>query len=640
MSPDFKPAAIDAARQTMQHFIQDASVRWVALFGEMQIGKTAAILATFQRMYEVPEMFDTNQPKFFLITGMNAKEYRSQVLQDMVQYGCTFKLDTHRNLELRQLDDETKALLKNPAVEKVVAIDESSAGIKDGSVLDNFIRDTLQIDTSDGGVGINQQLMQMNIRIITISATPIAEMIRYARSLEDVERINNIRDFAPVPVFLKPGDGYYGVRDALREGCVFDNHGVRAWDPNTKTITPDFEKALQLAKTRITEERERGMGADDGRFFIVREPNVTAEDLLKFEAAVQCALGDSHHIVAERMNQSGDGLTTLLLETGKSILDIPPNKKVIRVIVITSMLRMAIRVPMTYVGLLWDNVSDNVDVAAQSLAGRRCGYSSKRDIPVYTTRAAVEAYGRLWERIESTRDDPILLREVFYEHLLNNNTSHSRPVGGRRTNDAPRVFTVVTEVDLDAADPLFKELSTVWNLDWRRGDSWSDKVRSFVDRCAGAKGKIANQKIVNKHGFNPQRADWQTEDGSAGALTKPTSGVQMQFGQLVRKSAAPMNHEKAIVPTEVLEQCRSGDEKGTHQVVVLKNSYVIDKASATNGNYYTRLVISLPQRKAFVLQRLSPASSHHVAPYFPEPVTQLRAPRTALGGVPHAKSEE
>lgn len=411
----FYPNSLATAEEVVSHM--RSGKRWGAVCGQTQAGKTEVMLAICEMYHGLMQTHagHNNDVDYYTITGMNAKDYEPQVQDDIARIGVVNVPFIMRNHDLRKLKDRRSLRYKrlvDPNVTKVVIVDESMYGIRAESTLSGLFHGLLNLDF--GSADIEDQLEARNIFLITTSATPYAEMVR----------IVNGKTQEPIPyvVLHHPGEGYYGLRDLIESGNLHDNtvndRPVRFFDKKNLTLT---DKGIAAIHAGLLCNSERKV--NHGSIMLVRNAFACSNPRLLREALLKEF--PNHNFRIETLGSRCDNdINSLVRSDGTSLLDYPPPAGVHQIVVINDMLRLAIRVPMHNVCMIYDETSNKTDIVTQSLAGRRTGYNKQfDDIPVFTNKQAVVAQATFWKDLDAAEGDQRKIRDVCRKFFLSNPTT-------------------------------------------------------------------------------------------------------------------------------------------------------------------------------------------------------------------------
>ena len=454
MKPKFYQSTQDTAEYITSIIFDPATNhRWLQLFGQPQMGKTAIMLATAQTLYDQLRKLSSNDaaPYFAIITGMNDKEWPSQVNLDYLKYNCSFagvslKGNVFKNSALANKKKNGKLIqaLSDPTREKYLFLDESHYAVKSNSSLKKLLVDELGLNFA---TDINEQLAAKRIRLLTVSATPFPEILR----------TEDITDTAlPKIIYLEPDKAYYSMKCLQADGLLFDNgDGKDIFDEGGLSST--FKEALgKLVPGQTALIRSARLAKNYNRAEKQQLKNLAA-------AHLGC------HVEIKICGSNGDWRSLSIQDKDRQVYhmeDDPVRSDTIRLVLVDQMLRVAIRVPMDYFSMLWDSSTDTLEVAVQSLAGRRMGFCSNK-IPVYTNKQAIQNYIELIEFIKerhATYSGKKLLAEV-QQKLKSVNTNAGTVSAKRQVNSvlfkAEGDFKGLLEVKKAA---LRKELKTIFGV--------------------------------------------------------------------------------------------------------------------------------------------------------------------------------
>ena len=353
---------IDTAKEIIYNFYTQQN-RWCLLFAEMQSGKSGTFFSvsyiigrnTILTKKLGIDLNSNNNINVFLLTGMNEKELIEQFEKDIVGFtGMDIDKNVLHNSEMNSRflkipeedwSNDDKVLISKIRKNSLILIDESHYGSDKRQVLNQFLTKIVGIKPT----GDNTPLIENNIYVVSISATPMAEFIQAKNS-----------EFKKKIIPLKNSDGYYGIVD------MFDNNKIHnASDlKDNKSIDMFIDRFLNIKKngyilirsTKYQEEIKKRLG----------------ERLI--DVCIECY--DSDKI---NKNKTIDGL-----------LEEIPKKKTI--IFLKGKLRAGKRINTQNIIMIHDTAESKTDTTVQSLLGRCCGYNKNKDVEIYCDKFSAEKY--------------------------------------------------------------------------------------------------------------------------------------------------------------------------------------------------------------------------------------------------------
>jgi len=340
--------------------------RWCLLFAEMQSGKSGTFFSIPYIISRNKTLIDKlgidmsdNEINVFLLTGMNEKELISQFEKDIDGFtGMDITKNVLHNSEMRKFlskpedswNTSDKTVINKMRKNSLILIDESHYGSDKNQVLDKFLRKILNINPN----GDNTPLIENNVYVVSISATPMAEFIN-----------SNISDFKKKIIPLKNSNGYFGIVDMFNENRVFDSYDLK----DDKSCNLLIDKILNMYKNgyiliRCTQKQQNRLVYQIGKRMI------SALDIINYDQYSKSTILDNM------------GINDILSEI--------PNKKTL--IFLKGLLRAGKRVNTQNVIMVHDTSVSNVDTTVQSLLGRCCGYGKNRDIDIYCDKISAKKY--------------------------------------------------------------------------------------------------------------------------------------------------------------------------------------------------------------------------------------------------------
>lgn len=325
MSSGFHLRQREAGKNIYNHFKR--SIRQCALIANLQSGKTG----TFQ--YVIRKMLRSGRVKrVIIISGMSDNDLKTQAINDSKQLNPEYasQIAVRFNRDLPRIKGVKHTL---------IILDESHYGSTKDQAVDKFLeRNGIAVD------GNTFKMEEYNNYILTVSATPFAELSDYSRGKNHHKEV----------VFLKAGDGYLGIRDFYTAGNMHPIFKI-------KDFPERFIEMMQEPKYYI------------GRF---HKQTISEEELQEL-----CDDAGVDMIVFAQTSEMVSYITKLS-ELNEKMENAPERPTLI---VIKGKLRAGcVLEHKTHIGWVWENSTDpKTDTIMQGLAGRCCGYNSNMSIQIY-----------------------------------------------------------------------------------------------------------------------------------------------------------------------------------------------------------------------------------------------------------------
>ena len=338
--PTFYPNQISTAME-----IYESSTRYNILSAQMQSGKTGAAL-----YYAFKMLKDHRCGMIFIISGNRDTALRKQWGDNIVTHLRNFAKETDEFLKMQEcikiyFGQDLHKVDSEEFKNSVCIWDESHYGqTKDQSLFRFFNR----MEIYSSLKGRNDELDAMDINILSVSATPAAELasIHYDSTPQDKTIFQ-----------LEAGNGYRGIREFNEDGLI--HKAVPILNDNKNKIIELLEKYKGLKK-----------------YMIIRAQNtkkVNADEILSNIAAEQgfgYVLYDGDH---------KDNLVEL---------DTEPSK--FTIVHVKGMLRMGKELTKDHIcAIMETSQSINTDTCLQGLPGRCCGYHDKK-IDIYVPKCFLQ----------------------------------------------------------------------------------------------------------------------------------------------------------------------------------------------------------------------------------------------------------
>ena len=365
---------IETAKDIIYNFYTKKN-RWCLLFAEMQSGKSGTF---FSIPYIISrnniltkklaiDMFD-KEINVFLLTGMNEKELISQFEKDIDAFtGMDIKKNVLHNSEMRKFlsrnekewSKSDKIVIDRMRRNSLILIDESHYGSDKDQILDKFLTKILNINPN----GDNTELINNNIYVVSISATPMAEFLNA-----------NISEFKKKIIPLKNAEGYWGIVGMFDKNKIYQSHDLK----NQNSIDKMLDDILNIKKSgyilvRCTSTQQNKIKNR------IEERKIKKLQTINYDQYEKSRILDNSGI--------------------NDILGQATTSKVI--IFLKGLLRAGKRVDTKNIIMVHDTSDSKVDTTVQSLLGRCCGYGKNQEIVIYCDKESAFKY-KLW--VESGYD--------------------------------------------------------------------------------------------------------------------------------------------------------------------------------------------------------------------------------------------
>lgn len=338
--------------------------RWCLLMAQMQSGKSGTffsvpyIISRNENIRKNLNIDYKNEINMFLLTPMSDTELVKQFEQDIVSFtGADLRRNVIHNNEMQKFlktkendwritDKETIEKMKHNSI---ILIDESHYGSNNTQVLNTFLKNILGINAN----GDNKALINKNMYILSISATPMAERI-------SIDNKNIKKTLIP----LNTTKEYFGII-----GMWENNKIKQSFDLNNNDEINKFINHIENINT-------------DGYVF-VRANNSgkkTIDDIIaKMPTYIEC------------INYNQETKKSIFSDTDiNDILSLKPNCK--KIIFFKGKLRAGQRVNTENVIMVHDTAKSNPDTTVQSFLGRCCGYNKNKDVEIFCDLKSAKAY--------------------------------------------------------------------------------------------------------------------------------------------------------------------------------------------------------------------------------------------------------
>lgn len=361
---------------------------FVLLVALTQSGKTGTMVGLIKQFLLTYNNYTPVQ-NIIVITGLSSREWKTQTTE-RIPDGIRV---LHRNDLNNDLADELKQ-----AKNVLIIIDEVNIACQ--------AKQTLEILFKRAGFQTIQELIERDIKIVEVSATPDGVLYNLSNS-SWLEHTKIIKSY--------PGIGYTGVKELLEQNRIFqfyDLKGVIKGSNKIKKSTIDHIKKLKIIIDNFTSPR----------YHLIRIPGGDSV----INSNLHYVFGDEQYEYLRYDQQSSADDLQDLLKTA-------PMKHTF--ILIKEKLRCAVTLAKQYLGLLYERyvISPSDSTINQGFAGRTCGYDTNKDSIIFTNKPSIERYIAAWN--SDFKDHTIAWKsKTTYFSRIDNKTI------GRRTFNHHELF--------------------------------------------------------------------------------------------------------------------------------------------------------------------------------------------------------
>lgn len=364
----------------LKAFQEDSSLTHVLLLAQMQMGKSGTYWYVIFKM-----LFDDNFhiDNVIVMSGNREVDLYEQVKKDHIEYtnwfieqeqGSTTSLTNEAKKDMYNKAHSKIQVIWGPGLAKDTAVvkpntlivwDESHYAQSENNTPDRFFKRN-GLDTLVNGS--KPSLDDMNVRLLTVSATPFSELICFS----ECGHHKLIR--------LEPGDSYCGVDTYCNKKAFKASfHVNEETKDDMRSILRDYSEMNKYMLVRVSDNRRS--------IKIIRE--------LCEELSIDLKLYNSKKMDIQ--------MADLIEEPEKAT-----------VILISGMLRMGKVVPKHHVSMVFESATKNkkkqTDTGLQGLIGRMCGYTNDPngfDVKLYVEESILK---QVHDYIEQYNSDtgPIL----------------------------------------------------------------------------------------------------------------------------------------------------------------------------------------------------------------------------------------
>jgi len=475
---------LEASKEIIYNFF--TGKRWSLLLAEMQSGKSGAF-------FSIPYIINENRTlvkklnidifdgiiNVWLLTGMMETELTNQFKGDIDSYtGMGEEIKSHvldnnllqkylKNYQSNTLSYDEKRNIERMRKNSLILIDESHYGSNKKSSLDKFLKEIINISPN----GENEFLVEKNIYIVSISATPMAETLESSKK---------------ELVILKNSYSYYGISEMFKLNKIHDSYDLK----DSKSINLMLDYINKINKIGFIIIRTTKSGIDK----ILIEINKKITDI------------DPNPIYYDSKHK----------DTIDSILSRDINKKTI--IFIKGKLRAGKQLKnKNKVIMIHDTANSNVDTTVQSLLGRFCGYNSNKDVEIFCDKFSAEKYKNWVENgfilnkvpdksknVLSNRDKNLRIETLHHSKLFdvsNNFDIDCIMNKSRKTKeDKIKVLELINDDDInkiikDKILSIHYDIGSIFKVDQNKKNSSYKKQYEDVIKSGNFMGDIKEDKI-------------------------------------------------------------------------------------------------------------------------------------------------
>jgi hypothetical protein len=338
-----KEAAVEICRELF-----DKGKTIATLIAEPQVGKTGTFLETaFLACTHQSDTHIVDPSNIFIITGMSDTDWQKQTKNDMLE---PFKKRVYHRGRLNTQDrqDGFYTNLAN-AKDALLIFDECHIANGKEHQISGMLRTLGLLDLS--------VLKQRNIKILDVSATPGATLNDTLTWGEENHSV----------IILKSSEAYTGFRHFIKEKRIHESYDL--------TDEIQLESLARFIKSTFP----------NPLWHVIRLPSKSRKNS-ELDAKISCICAREkwtamNHSAVDRINDLDYHMGT--------------RPKTHTFLLIKEFWRAGKRLNDTFIGIVHDAPTEDVNVAAQGLAGRLCGNDKKRgaDAPhVFTNTELINQY--------------------------------------------------------------------------------------------------------------------------------------------------------------------------------------------------------------------------------------------------------
>jgi len=304
----------------------------VTLIAEPQVGKTGTFLETaFLACTHPNDKHIVNPNNVFIITGMSDRDWEKQTKDDMLE---PFKKRVYHRGRLNTQDRQDGFYTSLVDAKNALLIfDECHIANGKEHQISGMLRTLGLLDLS--------VLKQRNIKILDVSATPAATLndtLTWGKENHSV-------------IILKSSEAYTGFRHFIKEKRIHESYDL--------TDDKELESLARFIKSRFPK---------DPCWHVIRLPSKSRKNS-ELDEKISCICArEGWHVES---HSSVDRIKDLDYHMGT-------RPKTHTFLLIKEFWRAGKRLNDNFIGIVHDAPTEDVNVAAQGLAGRLCGNDKKR----------------------------------------------------------------------------------------------------------------------------------------------------------------------------------------------------------------------------------------------------------------------
>lgn len=355
---EFHPQQKDASDRILHHFTSGEGEVYGILLAQMQSGKSGAYLyAALKAIHHSEYRIE----RVFIISGNRDTSLRFQTQQNVKKAAIRYcddnaisiaafidicdKITVHFGQDL----DRCPAIPEN----SMIIVDESHyAQSKDNVPYVKFWQRNGIEKCLSGNMSV---LIEKNIRVLSVSATPFSEIIQNQKVHLGIETGVDLKNL----IYMEPGEGYYGIKQ------YYDDSKFKFYEPGmcwSDYLSGDIlESKYYIVRTQCMEKAKPEVEEQCRRMGLIYKP-------------IKGGSGTEAFKFLE--NAPEDGRPTVVHLCGKG--------------------RMGQEMDRTHVAMVWEaSKNPKADTILQALPGRMCGYGNNTNLEICvpeTCRRKIEEY--------------------------------------------------------------------------------------------------------------------------------------------------------------------------------------------------------------------------------------------------------
>lgn len=459
-----------AAERICDYFLK--GYRYVLLTAQPQSGKTGTCQAVCYLVRELKEKLKITN--YWFLCGMNDNGLKKQ--QTLEFNGLIDKKNVLFSKDM-QMYKPVKGNQADYFENSLIILDESHYAQTAYEAKQSMVHQFLNKHVGLSLDGIEDKNKGKNLWFLSVSATPMSELVHFLRP---IERNNEMIEIPKAQVQLEPASTYYGFKRMKELNKIHKSFNVAI--PEERQKFADI-----LTKHYLQQKAEKNY-----KYALIRFSNTGHGD--EYRQAIQLLINfpiKYIHFHSKFMYMN---------DINKIVSKAPDTFTIIEVY---HSLRAGIQLNTKNICLVHDSYRANTDVTAQGLAGRCCGYNKEdHGVEIYCYMERLDGYIKLVEENFNANYVPGNCYNVKmgYRENMGDKFKSNIPMGGKLSEEMIEKYRKL------------KEETKQYGVRFER-NGYMEEVREleFVDKELWDKSKFVGITIMdekNKEEKNSKTNTW------------------------------------------------------------------------------------------------------------------------------------